>query len=113
MAGVAAAQVGAHRRPRALPEARQVAGDLDRPMGGRQEMQGQRDAPAGERRLKVADAGYLAAAAPKLYNFFAKMGLLLRPLGNTIYVMPPYCTAADELERVYAAIAKAADLLNE
>ncbi len=63
--------------------------------------------------LKVADAGYLAAAAPKLYNFFAKMRLLLRPLGNTIYVMPPYCTAPEELERGYAAIAKAADLLNE
>ena len=63
--------------------------------------------------LKVADAGYLAGAAPKLYDFFAKMRLLLRPLGNTIYVMPPYCTAPDELEQVYAAIANAADLLNE
>ena len=37
------------RRPRALPEPRQVAGDLDRPVGGRQQMQRQRHAPAGER----------------------------------------------------------------
>ena len=63
--------------------------------------------------LNVADAGYLAGIATRLYNFFAEKGLLLRPLGNTVYVMPPYCTAPDELDQVYAAIAEAADLLNK
>ncbi len=63
--------------------------------------------------LNVVDAGYLAGIATKLYNFFAEKGLLLRPLGNTIYVMPPYCTTPDELEAVYAAIAEAADLTNK
>ena len=63
--------------------------------------------------LDVADAGYLAGVATKLYNFFARNGLLLRPLGNTIYVMPPYCTTPEELDAVYAAIAEAADLINE
>lgn len=58
--------------------------------------------------LRVDDAGYLAGVATGLYNFFSEKGLLLRPLGNTIYVMPPYCTAPDELDRVYAAIAEAA-----
>ncbi len=62
--------------------------------------------------LGVEDAGYLAGVATRLYNFFAKKGLLLRPLGNTIYVMPPYCTAPGELEEVYAAIAEAADMAN-
>ena len=28
-------------------------------------------------------------------------GLLLRPLGNTIYFMPPYCITKQQLERVY------------
>ncbi len=60
--------------------------------------------------LNAVDAGYLAGVATKLYNFFAERGLLLRPLGNTIYVMPPYCTAPDELDAAYAAIAEAADL---
>jgi adenosylmethionine---8-amino-7-oxononanoate aminotransferase len=60
--------------------------------------------------LNAGDAGYLAGIATKLYNFFAGRRLLLRPLGNTIYVMPPYCTAPDELDAVYTAIAEAADL---
>ncbi len=63
--------------------------------------------------LKAGDAGYLAGAATKLYNFFCERGLLLRPLGNTIYVMPPYCTTEGELARVYAAIAEAAEFINK
>jgi len=57
--------------------------------------------------LKVDDGGYLAQAMPRLTAFFLDHGLLLRPLGNTIYVMPPYCTGADDLAEAYAAIAAA------
>jgi len=60
--------------------------------------------------LVVADAGYLAGIGPRLSAFFRERGLLVRPLGNTIYVMPPYCTSAGDLDLVYAAIAAAADL---
>ncbi len=59
--------------------------------------------------LDVADAGYLADAGPRLYQFFVDRGVLLRPLGNTIYVMPPYCVTDDELDLIYAAIRAAAD----
>ena len=58
--------------------------------------------------LKVPDAGYLADVGPKLYAFFADRGVLLRPLGSTIYVMPPYCVTAAELDLVYDAIDAAA-----
>jgi adenosylmethionine-8-amino-7-oxononanoate aminotransferase len=34
--------------------------------------------------------------------------VLLRPLGNTIYVMPPYCVTEDDLSVVYDAVAAAA-----
>jgi adenosylmethionine-8-amino-7-oxononanoate aminotransferase len=61
--------------------------------------------------LRVKDAGYLAGVATELYNFFLDRRLLLRPLGNTIYVMPPYCTTANELDQAYAAIAEAAALV--
>ena len=57
--------------------------------------------------LVVEDAGYLAAVGPRLAQFFIDRGVLLRPLGNTIYVMPPYCITAAELDLIYAAIAEA------
>jgi adenosylmethionine-8-amino-7-oxononanoate aminotransferase len=60
--------------------------------------------------LRVSDAGYLSSLATELYEFFAGRNLLLRPLGNTIYVMPPYCTEPGELAAVYDAIAEAAGL---
>ncbi len=58
--------------------------------------------------LKVADPGYLAGLGPELTAFFHARGILLRPLGNTIYVMPPYCVTAAELDLVYDAIGAAA-----
>ena len=56
----------------------------------------------------MKDGGYLAGIGPKLCDFFLGRGLLLRPLGNTVYVMPPYCTTPGEFDAVYAAIAEAA-----
>jgi adenosylmethionine-8-amino-7-oxononanoate aminotransferase len=58
--------------------------------------------------LKVSDPGYLAGIGPELTAFFHDRGILLRPLGNTIYVMPPYCVTAGELDLVYDAIGEAA-----
>jgi adenosylmethionine---8-amino-7-oxononanoate aminotransferase len=56
----------------------------------------------------VEQNGYLAAIGPKLYDFFLARGLLLRPLGNTVYVMPPYCATPHDLDAAYDAIAEAA-----
>lgn len=58
--------------------------------------------------LKTADAGYLASVGPQLQAFFREANVLLRPLGNTLYVLPPYCVTDDDLTRVYEAIAAAA-----
>jgi adenosylmethionine-8-amino-7-oxononanoate aminotransferase len=62
--------------------------------------------------LKTPDGGYLAAVGPKLCASFRDAGVLLRPLGNTIYVLPPYCVTRDDLETVYAAIREATDALS-
>jgi adenosylmethionine-8-amino-7-oxononanoate aminotransferase len=59
--------------------------------------------------LKVSDPGYLAGLGPELRRFFQARNLLLRPLGNTIYILPPYCVTADELDLVYTVLAEAAD----
>jgi adenosylmethionine-8-amino-7-oxononanoate aminotransferase len=57
--------------------------------------------------LKGHGEGYAAAVALKLRAYFLSKGILLRPLGNTIYVMPPYCSNAADLDLVYEAIAAA------
>ena len=57
--------------------------------------------------LRADDAGYLSAMRPKLYRFFLERGVLLRPLGNVVYVLPPYVISADELHWVYDVIEEA------
>ncbi|MBB3585202.1 adenosylmethionine--8-amino-7-oxononanoate transaminase [Sphingomonas sp. BK481] len=57
--------------------------------------------------LQVGDRGYLSDLGPKLLRFFTARDLLLRPLGNTVYVMPPYCIDEPDLDAIYAAIEEA------
>ena len=38
----------------------------------------------------AGDGGYLDAIGPKLATAFLERDLLLRPLGNIVYFMPPY-----------------------
>ena len=61
--------------------------------------------------LKAEDAGYLSAMRPKLYRFFLERSVLLRPLGNVVYVLPPYVISADELHRVYDVMEEAVQTL--
>ncbi len=54
-------------------------------------------------------SGYLSEIQPKLYEAFLSQNVLLRPLGNTIYVLPPYCMTQDDLDAAYGAIHHALD----
>ncbi|WP_261375018.1 adenosylmethionine--8-amino-7-oxononanoate transaminase [Maribacter sp. MAR_2009_72] len=45
----------------------------------------------------------------ELYQFFLNRGVLLRPLGNTVYVLPPYVITNKQLQKIYAAIKEALD----
>lgn len=38
------------------------------------------------------------------YNFFLEKGILLRPLGNVIYLLPPYCISNEDLNYIYDSI---------
>jgi adenosylmethionine---8-amino-7-oxononanoate aminotransferase len=59
--------------------------------------------------LNAPYGGYGSTLSLDLMRFFNARGLLLRPLGRTVYVLPPYCVTAGELDDVYAAIDAAAD----
>ena len=61
--------------------------------------------------VTVPDAGYLAELGPKLNRFYLENDVLLRSLGNVVYVMPPYCTSLDELDSTYETILQSLDLV--
>jgi adenosylmethionine-8-amino-7-oxononanoate aminotransferase len=48
--------------------------------------------------------GYFNTQRHKLYEYFLEKDILLRPLGNIIYVLPPYVITEHELQRIYQAI---------
>jgi adenosylmethionine---8-amino-7-oxononanoate aminotransferase len=54
--------------------------------------------------LTAADGGYLSTVGPALSRFALERGVLLRPLGNTVYVLPPYCSTDTDLARAYDVI---------
>jgi adenosylmethionine---8-amino-7-oxononanoate aminotransferase len=60
--------------------------------------------------LKSEVGGYLDPAGRSLAAEALARGVLIRPLGNTVYVLPPYCISEEELETVYGVIH---DLLTE
>jgi len=60
--------------------------------------------------LRADDAGYSSRMRPKLYKFFIDAGVLLRPLGNVVYVLPPYSISARDLHYVHDRIAESLEL---
>lgn len=100
------------------PVAERIAGlgaaqgrQLERLAGDRRFANARRTGTIAAVDLKVRDAGYLSDIGPRLYRYFIGRGLLIRPLGNTVYVLPPYAISEDDLEEIYDAIAKAPDVL--
>lgn len=53
------------------------------------------------------ETSYFNGLRDTLYNFFLAEGILLRPLGNIIYIMPPYCVKNEDLDYIYAKIEEA------
>jgi adenosylmethionine-8-amino-7-oxononanoate aminotransferase len=54
--------------------------------------------------LKTEKNGYFSDLAPKMKSFFKRKNVLLRPLGNVIYILPPYCSLKEDLDLAYEAI---------
>jgi adenosylmethionine-8-amino-7-oxononanoate aminotransferase len=58
--------------------------------------------------IEAGVEGYLSELGPQLLARFRELNVLLRPLGNTVYVMPPYCISEGEIDQIYDAITGAA-----
>jgi adenosylmethionine-8-amino-7-oxononanoate aminotransferase len=57
--------------------------------------------------------GYLSELAPMLYEFYLAQGVLLRPIGNCVYILPPYCITEQELQQIYATIEASLEYLRQ
>ncbi|SNY94696.1 adenosylmethionine-8-amino-7-oxononanoate aminotransferase [Flagellimonas pacifica] len=47
----------------------------------------------------------------KLFNHFMENGVFLRPLGNTIYILAPFVTSQEQMEKIYSTIQSALDIV--
>ena len=54
--------------------------------------------------IKQQDTSYFNNLKFKIYNYFLERNILLRPLGNVIYIFPPYIIEKEELTSIYSAI---------
>jgi adenosylmethionine-8-amino-7-oxononanoate aminotransferase len=52
---------------------------------------------------------YQSAESRRLRDWYLAHGLNVRPLGETLYLMPPYCITDDELTRAYAGLVEGLD----
>ena len=56
--------------------------------------------------LKDDVDGYTSSVRDRITSKALQEGVYLRPLGNTVYVMPPYCVSDFELDKIYQTIIK-------
>ncbi|UGS23484.1 adenosylmethionine--8-amino-7-oxononanoate transaminase [Flavobacterium channae] len=57
-----------------------------------------------------SEESYYGKLRNKLYDFFIENGVILRPVGNIVYILPPYIISQNQLEKVYQTIEKALEL---
>jgi adenosylmethionine-8-amino-7-oxononanoate aminotransferase len=57
------------------------------------------------------ESGYLNPIAPQLTTYFLKRNIYLRPLGNVVYLTPPYIIKEEELRAVYTTISDCLEVL--
>ncbi len=53
------------------------------------------------------NTSYFNSLRDTLYQYFLDAGIILRPLGNIIYILPPYCITEEELAYIYTKIEQA------
>jgi adenosylmethionine---8-amino-7-oxononanoate aminotransferase len=54
--------------------------------------------------IETENSGYLNNIGREITKQTLTKGVYLRPLGNTVYIMPPYCITGSQLEKLYSVI---------
>jgi len=54
---------------------------------------------------------YYGTMRNKLYKFFIENGIILRPVGNIVYILPPYVITDAQLEKVYITIENVIEMI--
>lgn len=52
----------------------------------------------------IESTSYFNSLRDELYAYFLERNILLRPLGNVLYILPPYCITKEELTTIYTTI---------
>ena len=58
-----------------------------------------------------SDTSYFNSLRDTLYQYFLAAGIILRPLGNIVYILPPYCISNDQLDYIYGKIEEALNVI--
>jgi adenosylmethionine-8-amino-7-oxononanoate aminotransferase len=58
-----------------------------------------------------SEESYYGSMRTKLYNFFIEKGVVLRPVGNIVYILPPYIMTDEQLQKVYKTIEEAIEMV--
>jgi len=58
-----------------------------------------------------SQASYYGTLRNKLYDFFIENGVILRPVGNIVYILPPYIIENDQLQKIYTVVEKAIEII--
>jgi adenosylmethionine-8-amino-7-oxononanoate aminotransferase len=56
-------------------------------------------------------ASYYGTLRNRLYDFFIENGIILRPVGNIVYILPPYIISGEQLQKVYQVVEKALEIV--
>lgn len=56
-------------------------------------------------------ASYYGTLRNKLYDFFIENGIILRPVGNIVYILPPYIITDTQLQKIYEVVEGALEIV--